>query len=153
MKTINSHVKSPLENLMMTSWEEWPIPQSIVEPFRRSLHYLWYSVWSWPLHSQDLSIVPGPSRSPGSSLASCLCPSCGLGVGTEPKGLGDSWLCRFSSTSLGTAVSRSGNSCILIESITKSCLRDHVILMMFCDVSGTACCNFFWFPVESDIKH
>lgn len=165
MRTINSHVKSPLASLLMTSWEEWPTLESVLEPFRSTLtvlviYSLVITVHPDPEHSQDLSIVPEPPCSPVSPLASFFCPLQGSPIlctwGRDTAQGSRGWLAvafvsETSSTIMGIAESKSGSSCILIESITKSSLGDHVLLMMFCDVPCTACCNRF--PLESDIKH
>lgn len=94
--------------------------------------YLWFRVWSWPLHSQDLSIVPVPPYSPVPPLTSCFCPLQGSPIlwtwsRDTAKGsrgwLAMSFVFETSSTSLGIAVSKSGNSCILKGSITQVVLE------------------------------
>lgn len=159
MTTINSHFKSPLASLLVTSWEEWPTPQNVVEPFRSTLtvlviYSLAITVQSDPLHSQDLGIAPEPPCSPVSPLASFFCPWQGSPVvwkwGGDTAQGSRGWLALpfvfgASSTILEIAESKPGKSCILIKSITKSCLGYHVLLMMFCDVPCSACCNsFLW---------
>lgn len=161
MKTFNCLVKSPLASLLVTSWEEWPTPQSVEEPFRSTLtlfmiYSLVITVHSDPLHSQDLSIVPEPPCSPLSALckASSFFPLQGSPIlctwGTDTAQGSRGWLdvsfvFETSTSILGLAESKPGNSCILITSITKSCLGYHILPMVFCDVPCTACCNsFLW---------
>lgn len=146
----------------------WPAGRSgqylrvLWSPWEAPWQYLWFTVGSWPLDSQGVSIVPEPPCSPVPPLAAFLCPWQGSPIlqtwGRDTVQGSRGWLAMSfvlgtSSTILGTAESKSVNSCILIESITKSCLGDHVLPVMVPDVLCPACCNNFLWNQTQNIKY